>query len=151
MNGEFSHAFKTYSQACVAASKHPSKVNRKRSRERAYATDRVSICYSVCLMTSMLFISCQNINATWMHRQISIGPFTCMDGIVPLPEVHQLLILIVQFFLSVSQNEDITLARCFTRIGACASARTGNIADISATCNNKLFMFLHSFAFLQAK
>ncbi|KAL1547271.1 basic helix-loop-helix transcription factor [Salvia divinorum] len=37
LNEEFSHAFETYSHSCAS---HPSKVNRKRSRERAYATDR---------------------------------------------------------------------------------------------------------------
>lgn len=61
MNEEFSHAFETYSQSCVAASKPPSKVDRKRSRERAYATDRVSIGHSIRPMTSMLFINCKNI------------------------------------------------------------------------------------------
>ncbi|XP_047977774.1 transcription factor LRL1-like [Salvia hispanica] len=39
LNEEFSHAFETYSRA--AASKDPSKLNRKRSRERSYATDRI--------------------------------------------------------------------------------------------------------------
>lgn len=61
MNEEFSHAFETYSQSCAAASKDPSKVNRKRSRERAYATDRVCISYLMRLMSSMSFFSCQKI------------------------------------------------------------------------------------------
>nr|AKN09643.1 basic helix-loop-helix transcription factor [Salvia miltiorrhiza] len=41
LNEEFNHAFETYSQSCAAAYKDPSKLNRKRSRERAYATDRI--------------------------------------------------------------------------------------------------------------
>lgn len=39
-NEESSYDFETYSQPAVAASKKPSKVKRKRSRQRAYSTDR---------------------------------------------------------------------------------------------------------------
>lgn len=78
MNEEFSHAFETYSHSCVAASKPPSKVERKRSRERAYATDRVSIGSSICPMTSMLFIKCQNI----------IMVPACIDKFPLVPYLH---------------------------------------------------------------
>lgn len=39
-NEESSHAYEACSKSVAAASKDPSKVNRKRSRERCYATDR---------------------------------------------------------------------------------------------------------------
>lgn len=55
-NEECSHAFETYSGSGAAASKYPSEAPRKRSREKAYAADRVCISPSISHITSMLFI-----------------------------------------------------------------------------------------------
>lgn len=82
-NEESSHAYETCSKSGAASSKDPSRVNRKRSRERAYATDRVCIDVLTSLMTSMLFIIAQKNKTieTCMDRSLIV---CYLDGIVQL-------------------------------------------------------------------